>query len=300
MKKDNAFKIIISTSLVIVMAVAFMPIFGVSNANAATKKGRLVKSVTKQFYDTGKKKWVTEGKDTYTYNRKGDPVKVKKIGYENGKQNEVVIVKNSFKYTKKSVRKSRKTTWDTDEGFRHNTERWTYDKKGNPKKLNYSYSDEDGRWTGGTHVYTYTKKGWYLKTDGHNWRDNYMDEESEDYTGKDKYTVKQKKYLLKSIVWYWYDDNDNAWKKYNSMSFNSRGLMSKSKRADGSETTTYKYTWKKGRVTTVVVNYKSTEESFRERFKISYTKKKTGKIRYAKMINEILTEGSSYSLYPWY
>ena len=54
--------------LIAVMAVAFMPIFGLSDASAATKKGRLVKAVTKQYYDDTKMKWITEHKVSYAYN----------------------------------------------------------------------------------------------------------------------------------------------------------------------------------------------------------------------------------------
>ena len=298
-RRDGYFRKAIAFLLVTIMAVSFIPVFSASNANAATKKGRLVKSVTRQYYNTAKKKWINDTKETYKYNKKGDPIRIKTVDYsEKGEQVDSWTVKNTFKYTKKSVRKSRKSSWKTDEGFKSYSENWTYDKKGNPKKLVYSESDEDGRWENHTHAYTYTKKGWYLKKDNYTWRDHYMDEEDDDFTGKDKYTVKQNKYLLKSIISYRFEDS--IWEKNETMSFNKRGFISKCKNADGSDTTTYRYTMKKGRVTTVVETYKSNEDTSKYRYKITYTKKKKiGKIRYAKMINDIVTAGS-YQLYPWY
>lgn len=305
MKKGNAFKIIISTSLVIVMAVAFMPIFGVSNANAATKKGRLVKSVTKQFYDTGKKKWVTEEKDTYTYNKKNDPKKIVVTLYDgNGKHPyESSTEKNRIKYNKKGVRILRSMKLEESEGG-VTTAKITYDKYGNPKKQTSTFEYEDQCSKEVTN-YTRTKRGYLKKLI--NTKTELSDPE---ITTKNsfKYKVKQRKNnLLKRVEGTSYDSDLKEWVKDSTFTYNAKGLLVKEKGASASLTITYTYTWKKGRVTSVKITSKDDDGYVdKTKYKFTYTKKKVGKIRYAKMINELVAydsnedDSNNYNLYPWY
>ena len=302
MKKGNAFKIIISTSLVIVMAVAFMPIFGVSNANAATKKGRLVKSVTIQTYNKSKKKWINNNKMAFTYNKKNDPKKIAVTIYDgNGKHPyEGSTEKNRIKYNKKGVRISRSMTLEDSEGA-VTTAKITYDKYGNPKKLTSKFVYEDLCSKEVTN-YTRTKRGYLKKLI--NTKTELSDPE---ITTQDhfKYQVKQRKNnLLRRVEAECYDSTIKEWMKDSTFTYNAKGLLVKERRASASQTITYTYTWKKGRVTSVKITSKDDDGYVdKTKYKFTYTKKKVGKIRYAKMINELVagdSDSNNYNLYSWY
>lgn len=296
MERNNVIKRMTAFMLIAVMAVAFMPIFGLSDAGAATKKGRLVKAVTKQYYDDTKMKWITEHKVSYAYNKKNDPVKIKTKDYNSdGKLVSTDTCKNVYKY-KKSVRRSRKMTVTYSDPDQKLTQTWKYDKYGNPKKSNRYSSYQDEWWINTETNYVYKKRG-YLTKESSTWFDNYSDENDPD-TGKWKYTVKQKKNLLKSFVAYSYNKNEKKWEKEKAYSFNSKGLVTKVTDYAVDTTMTFKYSWKKGRVTSVTRSVTDEDSSYKDRYKFSYTKKKTGKIRYAKMINQITCD--AYTFYPWY
>ena len=296
MKKGNAFKITISASLILVMAVAFMPIFGVSNANAATKKGRLVKSVTIQTYDKSKKKWINSNKMAFTYNKKNDPKKIAVTIYDgNGKHPyEGSTEKNRIKYNKKGVRISRSMTLEDSEGA-VTTAKITYDKYGNPKKQTSKFVYEDQCSKEATN-YTRTKRGYLKKL-----TTTTTDLTDPVTTRKDsfKYQVKQRKnHLLRRVKVECYDSAIKEWMEDSTFTYNAKGLLVKERLASISQTNTYKYTWKKGRVTSMKVTIKYGDGSVeKQRYKFTYTKKKVGKIRYAKMINAII---SNAEMHPWY
>lgn len=287
--------------LVFIMAISFMPVFGLSNAYAASSKGRLVKKVTVQSWDKDKEKWVTDRTISYTYNKKGDPTKIKTKSYDSkGKVTGTDTENNKYSYTKKKVRKARTMTWKrTDSGYTENeTEKWKYDKKGNPKKVNAYSSDSDGRWKNITRTFVYTKKGWYLSKEDMSIKYHDSDEEDPPITINWKYTVKQKSQLLKSFIAYKVND-DNSAELEGSFTYTKKGFLKKAVRYDNDTTETYAYKMKKGRVSSVKVTLNDDYGKTYTRYKFSYTKKKANKIRYAKMINEMITYGD-YAYYPWY
>ena len=291
-------------TLILVMTVAFSPIFGAAKADAATKKGRLVKKVTVQSYDKSKKKWITYEKTAYTYNKKGDPIKIKTNKYnEKGKVTESTTKTNKYTYTKKSVRKTRTMRWkkSTDDDYTESyTERWTYDRNGNPKQLKEYFSDTDGRWTNSTYKFTYSKKGWYLKKADSVSTNQDADEEAEPDKDSWKYQPSQKKYLLKSFVVNKVND-DGSLEIEESYKYNKMGCIKSVKDQVRGYTESYRYKTKNGRVTTVTVKcINEYGDVSYTRYKFTYTKKKTGKIRYAKMINEMIRDYSLHQYYAWY
>ena len=294
MGKGNCFKRVMAVSLVFIMAAAFMPVLGMSDASAAAKKGRLVKSVTKKYYDSTSKTWRPSTKTSYAYNKKADPSKITMKQYSgDGKLVFTETQKNTYTY-KKGVHRARKSTTTYSGGGGKATAKFTYNKYGNPTKQTYKYTTE-GYWSKSTTNYKSTKYG-YLKSKSSKF--TYSDGGTGNY--KMKNTVKQSKKLLKKLAMYSYIPSTKKYQKDGSFSYNSKGLLTKIKRADSGYTVTYKYAWKSGRVSSVVVTTKSPEgDTSKAKYTISYTNKKIGKVRYAKMIDSIVSSGE-YELYPWY
>ncbi len=276
--------------LVFVMAAAFVPVFGLDNAQAASKTGRLVKSVTRQYKSDGK--YVTFQKLTFKYNKKGDPVKIVVYNYSDGKLTSTETIKNTYKYTKKGVRKSRKVKWSdrTDAAFK-----CTYNKKGLPAKLVEDYPDDYTDWDV-INTFKYSKKG-FLKSWG---------KVNASWVEKEKYTVKQKKGLLKKTTKYEYDYDLKQWIESNVSKYNKKGLITKLYYSGQDANITFKYKMKKGRVSSVIKTDDQGDDYVNvEYFKIKYNKKKISNARYAKMINYLLTDEYTVTvrnafMYAWY
>lgn len=300
--RDGHLRKLIAFLLVTVMAVAFMPVFGMSNANAATKKGRLVKGVTIQTYNKSKKKWINNQKIAYTYNKRNDPKRIVETIYDTNGKNpyEGSTETNRIKYNKKGVRISRSMKIEGSEGG-VTTAKITYDKYGNPKKQTSTFEYEDLCSKEVTN-YTRTKRGYLKKLI--NTKTELSDPE---ITTKNsfKYKVKQRKNnLLKRVEGTSYDSDLKEWVKDSTFTYNAKGLLVKEKGASANQTMTYTYTWKKGRVTSVKITSKDDDGNvYKTKYKFTYTKKKVGKIRYAKMINAIINyydNNHHDEMYPWY
>ncbi len=273
--------------IAVITAVAFMPVLGYGQADAKTSaKYRLVKSVTCQVYNADTGKWENSSQEVIKYNKKGDPVRTLDYYYSNGKKESKSTFTETYKYTyKKGVRKTR-TDKMTRGGDRAGKMR--YDKNGYPK----SWSGVDINGESSKSTYVFSKKG-YLKSE----TVTFNDDAGEDSVIKWKYSTTLKKGLPKKIVAYLVEDSGKK-VRMNTFTFNKRGLITKANSSSGDKET-FNYTMKNGRVRTVVYDYTADSDmSNKVRYKFTYTKKKTDKKRYAKMINwYVTTEGE---LFAWY
>ena len=278
---------ILIVSLALITVFAFMPV----QSDAATGKYRLVKKVTREYYNGSK--WQKDWTQTFTYNKKGDPTSIKWVSYdENGKVVNKSTNKNKYTY-KNGVRKTR-TLKVADDSVK-TTRKWTYDKYGHAKSFKYK-STYDGKTNSVTITTSFTKKG-YLKTSKEVQK---FDGDSQTFNFKYKTTLKNG--LPKKIVTS--SKNNGSWEKSYTYTFNKKGLLIKGVSPYGDYPTTYKYKMKNGRATMVT---KSTKYKFddmtqviKERYKITYTTKKTDKVRYARMINGITFDADSTSVLAWY
>ena len=267
----------------VVMAVAFMPILGTGDAAAATPKGRLVKTVTKQIYDKGTQSWEKEAVYTYQYNKRKDPsVITKKLYNLEGKL--IDTDKWTQKYTYKKGKRSKRTEkWNYDNPG--DVTKWTYDKYGNPKT---KYSKEGSKTTNSK--MTFAKYG-YMKNET-------IKEVSED-DGTDickyRFRTSMKNGLATKMICYNY--SDGAWKKDITYKFNKKGLLTKYSVSGSAHYHLIKYTYKKGKVRSATVTYYGEPEVVKERYIFTYTKKPVKKKRYSKMINWIIEEFDEFSWY---
>lgn len=271
--------------LAAVMTVAFMPALGAGDAAAAAKpKGRLVKTVTKQYYEKGTERWVKDYVLSFKYNMRNDPSVITKKAY-NDSGNLIDTEKWTQKYTyKKGKRVKRTEKWTYDAPG--SVTKWTYDKYGNPK-TNYI---KEGSVTKNIR-FNFTKSG-YLKSV------IYKEISKDDGTIIDKYKYKTtlKKGLVTKMTCFYYDNG--TWKKDSVDKFNKKGFITNYKSGDGIYYHTVKYTYKKGRAASATVTYYgATDGVVKERYKFAYTKKPVKNKRYAKMINHLI---ESYDEFAWY
>ena len=272
--------------LTVVMTVAFMPVLGIGRAEAATPKGRLVKSVTRQYYDKSTKSWEKGCVYSFKYNRRGDPVDITlKVYNELG--NLTAIEKYTEKYTyKKGKRAKRTEKWSHDDQVTVTT--CTYDKYGNPKTMII----KDGSATK-TIKNSYTKSG-YLKAQ--TWKEVYEDDGP--YIFYYSFKTPLKNGLPTKMTCRYYDSDNGKWVKDSAYTFNKKGLVKKAKSGDGTDYMTFKYTYKKGRVVTATVtDITNANDITKSRYKFTYTKKAVKKKRYAKMINYIIENRDEFAWY---
>ena len=284
--KEITGKRIAAFFLTVVMTVAFMPVLGIGKAEAATPKGRLVKSVTQQYYDKGTKSWEKEYVYSFKYNKRGDPVTITRKTYsESGK----LIDTNKWteKYTyKKGKRAKRVEKWNYHGAG--DTEKWTYDKYGNPKT---GYI-KDGSMTRNVKC-SFSKSG-YLRAE--TFKEDYGD--GQIYNDKYSFKTSLKNGLPTKMTCRYYDNDSGKWVKSSAYRFNKKGLATKYKSASGADCRTFKYTYKKGRVAAATVtNTTDPNNVTKQRYKFTYTKKAVKKKRYAKMINHIIESGDEFAWY---
>ena len=269
----------------VVMTVAFMPILGTGEAAAAAKpKGRLVKTVTKQYYDKGTKSWEKDSVYTYKYNKHKDPSVITKKSYsESG--NLIDTEKWTEKYTYKSGKRAKRTEkWNYDNPG--DVTKWTYDKYGNPKSL-YSVSGSLTRTT----KCSFSKYG-YIRTE------TIKDVSEDDGTDivKYRYRTSMKNGLATKMIGYYY--SEDGWKKDFAYKFNKKGLVTKYSTSGGAYYHPVKYTYKNGRVRSATVTfYGDPYNIVKERYIFTYTKKPVKKKRYSKMINHIIEGGNEFAWY---
>lgn len=281
MKERKVFRSAVVIMLAVVMTIAFMPLAGAGQANAAAKKGRLVKKVKVEEYNVEEMAYQPSIKIAYKYNKKGDPVKIKKNYYDqDGALTDSYTMKNVYRYKNGKRYKNKISLYD---GWKSNA---TYDKNGRLSRIVEKIPSGD-KYNTYTYTIKWTKKG-YLK------KRKAVAKFTDNTTAKAyfKQTVKQRKSgLLKKSAGYESRDG-KRWTKIESTAYNTKGLITKHKFISSytDEPDKFYYTYKNGRVSKVIVTgIDSDGVMYKVRFTFSYTNKKTGKIRYAKMINSILT-----------
>ena len=169
----------------------------------------------------------------------------------------------------------------------------TYNKSGIPKRIAEKWYNGDDQWQKMAITLKYAKNG-YLKSS----KTVYEDSTGWKGTNKNKCSVKQQKKLPKKITLYFYSSDDKKYLKNQVRKYNSKGLVTQYKFVPYEQTRTYKYTYKNGRITSVIMTEKYSDASYKYRYVFKYTKKKIGKVRYAKMINSLINDSETEM--PWF
>ena len=300
-------KRLLTIILAITVAITFVPFFGVDHAEAKKKKPKyyLVKSIKVQYKKN--KKWKTDYKCTFKYNKHNDLVKYREI------YNEIYKKKaNGFDCKYRYVNGKKVSCIRTAVGEDNYKDVITYNKKGKPVKKVTTYGDgEDSE----TYKYTYDKKGSLKKATMYDSLDN--------QTETIKYNNMYRKGIHKKIVEKNYLKGKKKWKWLGSYYFTKKGYIEKiTYPASYSNKYCYKHVFKKGRVSSI----KGTRyygdgytTTFTNRYLFNYTKKTISKKRYRTMINDLkyscfdifyspyqnnkngyLFGCDRYDLFPWY
>lgn len=258
----------------------------VSPCLAASKKPKLVSSVTVQEYDTTTKKWQARGSYDYTYNKKGDPIKIEYSDSRYG------YYTKTLKYHYRKNGKHKYTTykrtgrmWSGFNGIGRYKDftgkgKIIYNKRGHRTKEKYKESEynDNGVKTGGdtaTIKYKHKKYLFYLSGDD-------LKEELED-GGKTKVVIRKKGIIKKVKTGY---KGEAKW--HTSHTFLKNGLIKKS------HDTKYKYKYYKGTGLVKSVKYYYDYGGIKMRYVFHYSKKSIRKTRYNAMIN------SFFSSFIWY
>ena len=289
MKKGISFKRVSVFLFAVVLTVAFMPVFGTGQADAASQKGKLIKTATESIYnqETGKYEKYRVGK--YTYNKKKDPTVVNIIYYNEGSTTKHKVV-NSFKY-KKGIRNTRTAKSSSDGGIV--TRKWEYNKKGLP--VDYLMEEKPLDVTSSAHAkYTYTRSG-FLKTS----KSKFFDGDETTITEM-KFKTVTSKGLPKKITEY--EKVGGKWKRNWTYSFNKKGLLKKDIAEGNNFYTTYSYKTKKGLVTQCIAkDYFYGEKASQTKYTFTYTKKTAKKKRYSMMMNSFMNSFTDEaSPFFWY
>ena len=295
MERKDIIKRITAFSLITMMAVAFMPIFGLSDASAAKKKakpkGRLVKTVKYEEMINGA--WVKKSQTSYTYNKKKDPRTIKENRYySDGSISGKKVFRYSYKYRKNGKRLS--CTIKEEGDIPGTVRKCTYDKYGHLTR--YEFRDEQSTQIANL---KYTKTG-YMK--------NYSEYVSDIENGSDssepiKCIISSKKGFPVKMDFY-YQASD--WEKECSITFckksaSKKGLIASKKQTLSKEKMSFSYKMKNGRVRSVTVTIiNNAGNKSKERYTFYYTKKQAGKVRYANMINNIVDYSYSGFLFRWF
>ncbi len=263
-------------SLVVTVATIAMAVSLVSTTPcmAASKKPKLAERVEVKYYDKTEKKWLASAQFDFTYNKKGDPVRIEWASYRGYGSYTKTLTYTYRANGKRKYAKYKQTgvEWGSLNGsYKYYTKKGTvyYDKRGRMTKDKCSYSSHfengsnAGKWKD-TEKYKYKKGGFYLPADEHkmektrirNWKKGLL-----------------RKISLKSRT-------GGKWRLRHR--FNKRGLV---KKKTSNYRTKYTYNKKTGLVKSAkqkcygVGNYK---------YIFTYNNKSISKTRYAAMINSFM------------
>lgn len=257
MKRKSFLRRALAVLLTFVLSAGIV-LIGAPGKSYAASPYKLVSKVTSYYKDGSK--WKKSRVTTYTYNKKGDPVKIYTkyvtgdkytyadyyvYTYKSGKKTEA---KHYVKYGKES-----KSLSDTR----------TYDKKGRLKKVTYP----EGR----TEVYYYGKNGYITKVVSENWTRSM----------KYKWNGKVAKAIKVNMT-------DYPGAVYQA-TYNKKGLIEKPvSRTEANGDMSFSYTFKSGRVSSISETTADGFKRYYDKHVISYTKKSIDARRYRGMINEIM------------
>lgn len=292
MKRNELMRRSFVIVLAFVIVAAFMPLFG-GYTNAASKKYKLVKKVVSDEYSFIDGKYYPRYVITITYNKKGDPARIKCDDYfSDGSLNDTNTLKNTFTYKKGKRYKCKSQLHDFEK------ETITYDKKGRPKKKTLKREAAYG-FDRSTTTFSWTKNGYLKKT-----KVRAVDWDGSKSTNYTKMKITQRKNgQLKKAVLFFYG-SDKKWEKTESFAYNKRGFVTKDKYGSGNPVEYAYAPYKKGLVTKVIeTGIDEYGNPYKIRHTFTYTKRKAGSLRYAKMINNLLTGPFNevfYGIHTWY
>lgn len=247
----------LSVVMVLVMSAGIVFIVAPDSSYAASSKYKLVSKVTR-YYKNGSS-WKKYAVTTYTFNKKGDPVKIY-MKYLTGDKYKRA---DYYEYTYKNGIKVKAEHY-IKEGTadKYRSDIMTYDKKGRLRKVTYPGIRSE--------TYTYGKNGYITKIESEEWARSmrYM------WNGK---TAKAVRVKLTGYPGYVYQAD-----------FNRKGLIRKpASSTEANGVMTFTYNFKNGRVSRI---NKITAEGLKknyDRYVMSYTNKSIDARRYLAMINEI-------------
>ena len=269
MDKKSFLRRILAVFLTVVLSAGVVFIGAPENAYAASKY-KLVSKVTRYYKDgnTWKKYAVT----TYTYNKKGDPVKIY-IKYLNGRDYKRA---DYYEYTYKNGKKVRADHFVKEgTGDKYMSDYMTYDKKGRLKEVVYPDIRRE--------VYTYGKNGYLTRIKSDDWARTMK------YTwnGKVAKTMKVKLTDYPGFVYY--------------ATFNKKGLIQEPvSRTEANGVMKYTYDFKGGRVSKINKTTADGFERYYDRYVVSYTNKSINAKRYLAMINEIVVGYPANTGMTWF
>ena len=272
-------KKILSFTVIAAMVVAILAPAPVM-AKKKAKELPLVKSATYYYYSSYDKKWEKDELQKFTY-KKGYPDSIITLyqSSSNIQSPKYKLKKKGKKYLPKKM--------TIKPGFL-STRSYKYNKKG--FLTNVTSKSKSSRYT---YAYKYNSKGFVTQRSAKYYYKNDSGKFVSNGNYVDKYAVKMKKGLPKSITYTESDGYKRVW------TCNKKGLITSTTEYFPSGTVyskhTYKYKYKKGRV--VSVTEYNTEGTATERVVFKYSKEKANKQRYAQMINDLINAG-----YPsnWY
>jgi hypothetical protein len=298
----------LSRALVLAMVVALMIPVPVA-AKSSKGSGKLVKSVTYYNYNTSKGRFEASSKTTYTYDKKNNPNEIRKDSYKGsffgiptGADTQISTLKYKYKgktpksMTKKNAAGVVEETRTYKKGLvvrKNGTSNYTWTIDGVEK----AGCDTEDKY------FTYGKGGFISESAGGE-INVYPDGSRSDYTdARVAYAVTLKKGVPTFILTqYTYKDGSIS-KEY--AKFNDKGLVVEEGNIDtktGAPTATYvyNYTMKKGVVKSVVgysINSKTKAPELDGMWKFDYTKTKTAKNRYCKMVNDLVNAEVDFNWY---
>ena len=247
----KAFIIVLCTVLAIVFSAAVTG----SQVHAKTKY-RLPKKIVEYYWVDDGVKWIGN-KDTFKYNKKGDPIKIVHRFYEENSVAEKTTYTFKHKYKKS---KKVKTT------VKRNGKKYgvvTYDKKGRISKVTIASEEWIDK-------YKYGKKGYLASI------------KATDYgeTRTITFTPTLKKGKLKKMkVYYPPGDGDEA---YQYRYYGSTGLLTKVELPLSDIVSIYKYKKKNGLVKKMFIDDGEGSNGW---YEYTYSKTKVSKSKYAQVIN---------------
>ena len=280
MDKMKNLKRVLAVMLTLIMSAGFVFIGAPGNAYAASTK-KLVSKV--DCYTKVGKSWEKTGVIEFTYNKKGDLVKIHRSKDEYKNDSETTY---SYVYTYKNGKKSKAKVYEK-EGNKSKrlVEILTYDKSGRLKSVDdvdeYIYYD----------AYKYGKNGYITDIKG------------VDYDNS-KFYYRWNGKLPESII-----TTKNGYSGMYRMSyFDKKGLITKTKcnnnLPDGDRS--FKYSYKNGRVKTIVkaqTNLDKDDNTYKSsyyKYILRYTNKKIDNGEYRAMINYITCRSCHYTGTEWF
>lgn len=269
MNRKSFLKRALAIVMTLVMTAGIVLIAAPEGAYAASPY-RLVNKVNGYYKDGSR--WKKDLVIKYTYNKKGDPVKINTKRVSGYKYSKI----DTYTYTYKSGKKVKAKHYVKEgDASKYLAETLIYDSKGRLKKIENSY--------GWSETFTYGKNGYITKV------------KSEDWTRTNKYTwngkvAKSMKVKMSDYPGYVYETT-----------FTKQGyILAPVSRTEANGVQTYSYSFKSGRINKIDRTTADGYKRYYDRYVISYTNKSINRNRYMGMINEMLVGYPVNTGMPWF